>query len=122
MIKASNSKDELNLVNPYCADFPLAPDVAFKLKKEDISLKVIKESFERLFKKHQLLLVEGIGGLLVPIFDSYLVADLIRDFDIPLIIVSRNELGTINHTLLTIKQAEEFGLDILGIIFNNIKK
>ncbi|MFH1622325.1 MAG: adenosylmethionine--8-amino-7-oxononanoate transaminase [Candidatus Omnitrophota bacterium] len=122
LIKVSNSKDELNLINPYCADSPLAPNIAFKLKKEDISLKIIKECFEKLIKKHQLLLVEGIGGLLVPISDNYLVADLIRDFDIPLIIVSRNGLGTINHTLLTIKQAEESGLDILGIIFNNTKK
>ena len=122
LIKASEVKDEISLINPYCIDLPLAPNIAFKLRKKNISVEKIKHCFEELKEKHSLLIVEGIGGLLVPIRDNYLVADLIRDLDISLIIVSRNGLGTINHTLLTIRQAQESGIDILGVIFNKLDR
>lgn len=121
LIKASGVKDEISLVNPYCIDLPLAPNIAFKLRKKNISLEKIKYCFEELKEKHSLLVVEGIGGLLVPIRNNYLVTDLIKDLEIPLIIVSSNGLGTINHTLLTIRQARELGIDILGVIFNRLE-
>jgi adenosylmethionine-8-amino-7-oxononanoate aminotransferase len=66
--------------------------------------------------------VEGIGGLSVPIYKDYLVADLIKELNAPLVIVSPNKLGTINHTLLTVNKARELGLEILGLIFNNPTK
>lgn len=119
LMNASKVKDDVSLVNPYCIDLPLAPDIAFKLRKKNISIDKIKDCFYKLSAKHSLLLIEGIGGLLVPIYNDYLVADLIKDLGIPLLIVSRNGLGTINHTLLTLKQADEFGIDVLGVVFNN---
>ena len=122
LIKASSVNDLYSLVNPYCIDLPLAPYIAFKLRKKNISIDKIKDSINKLIRKHEFLLIEGIGGLLVPILKDYLVIDLIRDLDIPLIIVSRNGLGTINHTLLTIKQAEDYGIDIIGVIFNRTDK
>jgi len=118
LINASKVKDDASLINPYSIDLPLAPNIAFKLRKKNISLDKIKDCFYKLSTKHSLLLIEGIGGLLVPIYDNYLVANFIKDLDVPLLIVSRNGLGTINHTLLTLKQADEFGIEILGIIFN----
>lgn len=118
LIKASGVRDDISLVNPYITDLPLAPDIAFRLRRKNISINKLKDCFCRLIKEHSLLLIEGIGGLLVPIRKNYLVADFIRDLEIPLIIVSRNGLGTINHTLLTVKQAEEFGINVLGVIFN----
>ena len=118
LMKASKANDPHSLVNPYCIDLPLAPHIAFKLRKKNISIKKIKECINELIDRHELLLIEGIGGLLVPISRDYLVIDLIRDLDIPLVIVSRNGLGTINHTLLTVRQAEEAGINILGVIFN----
>lgn len=120
--KAARSKDEISLVNPYCADLPLAPAAAFKLRNKKISIDRVKDCLRKLLKRHEIVLVEGIGGLFVPIKDNYLVADLVKDLDIPLIVVSRNGLGAINHALLTIKQANDLGLDVLGIIFNNTYK
>ena len=122
LMKASRVNDPHSLINPYCIDLPLAPHIAFKLRKKSISINKIKECINDLIHRHELLLIEGIGGLLVPICNNYLVADFIRDLEIPLVIVSRNSLGTINHTLLTVKQAEEFGIDILGVIFNRTTK
>ena len=117
--KITNIKDPLSLVNPYCTDLPLAPNLAFKLRNKIVSISKILDSIKELNKKHDLLLVEGIGGISVPIKDDYLVIDLIKDLDASLIIVSRNGLGTINHTLLTIKEARDRGIDILGVVFNN---
>ena len=64
------------------------------------------------------MLVEGIGGLLVPITTHYNVADLAREMALPLIIVSRIRVGTLNHTLLTINAARQHGLKIKGVILN----
>ena len=64
------------------------------------------------------MMVEGIGGLLVPITKRYSVADLALEIGLPLIIVSRLRVGTLNHTLLTINAAQQYGLKIKGIILN----
>jgi len=71
-------------------------------------------------KHYDFIIVEGIGGLLVPITRDYFVANLIREFNLPLVIVARSGLGTINHTLLTIDAAVIRGFDIKGIIFNRM--
>ena len=120
--KAAKVNDENYLVNPYCIDLPLAPSVAFGLRKNKISVDKIRDCLEELLNRHELVIVEGIGGLSVPIYKDYLVADLIKELNAPLIIVSRNGLGTINHTLLTVNKARDFGLEILGLIFNNPTK
>jgi len=117
LIKASQTKDEKGLITLYRSQLPLSAYDAFKNK---ISISRIIKSFKELENRHELLLVEGIGGLFVPIRRDYFVADLVRDLAIPIVVVSRNSLGTINHTLLTLKQAEYFGIEILGVIFNNL--
>jgi dethiobiotin synthetase len=65
-----------------------------------------------------LLLVEGVGGLLCPLTEEQTIADLARDLTFPLLIVSRLGLGTINHTLLTVECALNYGLNVAGIICN----
>lgn len=120
--KASGIEDDLSLINPYSSKFALAPEIAFRKEGRRISPAKIIDCFNSLLRKHQLLLIEGIGGLLVPICPDYLIVDLIRDLDVGLIIVSRNCLGTINHTLLTIRQAQDYGCDILGVVFNRISQ
>ena len=79
------------------------------------------ENFRRLQTRHNQMLVEGIGGLMVPLKPNYLVSDLIKDMQLPLIVVSRIALGTLNHTLLTLKVAQEAGIEIAGIILNRPK-
>lgn len=122
LIKASGVRDELSLVNPYCLKAPLAPGVAAKLEKRAISPESIIDAFNILSSRHQFMIVEGAGGLLVPIGDGYLMKDLILDLNLPLVIVSRLGLGTINHTLLTIEVARNYGIEIIGIIFNQTEK
>lgn len=116
--KSLNIKDSLQDINPYFAKEPLSPHLAFARQKTKIEIRKILEGYRKISARHDWTLVEGAGGLLVPITENYLVADLIRDLDLEVIIVSRLGLGTINHTLLTIEQAKKYGLDIKGILFN----
>lgn len=121
LVKTLGLKDDMKLVNPYYADEPLAPSVAFKRKKEEINLKRVFAAYQELKKRHDILLVEGAGGLLVPIKGDYLVVDLIKDLNIPAIIVARAGLGTINHALLTEKYARDANIDVLGVVINGYK-
>ncbi len=121
LIKALGIKDEKSLVNPYYAKEPLAPYIAFKRAKITINLDKVFSAYKELKKRHEFLLVEGAGGLLVPIKENYLVCDLARDLDIAIAIVARAGLGTLNHALLTQKYAFSYGLKVKGIIINSYK-
>lgn len=117
-----NIKDPLLKINPYFAKEALSPHLAFRRAKKLISIPKILTAYEHLKQSHEVMLVEGAGGLLVPIKKDYLVADLIREMELDVIVVSRLGLGTINHTLLTIKQAQDYGLNVRGVIFVECQK
>lgn len=120
MIKgAAHSKDEYSLVNPVCLPSMMAPVVASKVDRLHVDWGVIWSAYKTLRERHKHLIVEGIGGLLVPITDNMCVADMARKMKLPILIVSRPTLGTINHTLLTIEAARRRKLKIKGIIFNS---
>lgn len=112
-------QDSLNLVNIYALEYPLAPALAADLEGMKINPASIKEAAEQLLSRHELVIVEGVGGLLVPLNDIYFVADLARDLNLPLLIVARASLGTINHTLLTLSYAYGIGLEVIGLVLNH---
>ncbi|MBI4378791.1 MAG: adenosylmethionine--8-amino-7-oxononanoate transaminase [Nitrospinae bacterium] len=122
LTRATGVKDEIEFINPYYFKSPLAPLTASELEGVKIDIKPIKNAFEELCKRHEIVIVEGIGGLLVPLMEDYFVSNLILELDIPVIIVSRPGLGTINHTILSVKHARESGIEIAGIIFNKSKR
>ena len=114
-------RDPLELINPIRLKHALAPYTAAQLVQKKIELNKIFFAFNRLSKSHDLVLVEGIGGALVPITRRYHVADLARDLALPTIIVARAGLGTLNHTLSTIEVLKNRRINILGIILNGYK-
>ncbi len=120
--KHLNIIDELDEINPCFASQPLSPHLAFARDKTKINRRKIFDAFETLKSRHDVLLIEGAGGLMVPLTKDYLIADLIRDLDAELVIVSRLGLGTINHTLLTIERAKSRGIPVKGIIFSDTGK
>ena len=75
--------------------------------------------FRRLRERHDVLVIEGAGGVLVPISEGFFFCDLMKAWDIPVIIVSRLGLGTINHTLLTNVFLQSMGISVLGVILND---
>ncbi len=120
--KSLNLTDSLGEINPFLAREPLSPHLAFRRQKKKISVPEIVGGYRQLARAHDIVLVEGAGGLLVPLKDDYFVADLVRDLDLELVIVARLGLGTINHTLLTIAQARSQGLQVRGVIFSEASK
>jgi dethiobiotin synthetase len=78
----------------------------------------VHEAFERLSAGHDIVIVEGAGGLLVPLAEHLLVADLVARLSLPLLIVARPNLGTVNHTLMTCECARTRGIEVLGVIIN----
>ena len=98
----------------------LAPGVAAEIEGVAIDLDRIRSCLKDLEKKYETVLVEGAGGLMVPVTGDLLISDLIKMLGLPTIIVSRLSLGTINHTLLTVKHALACGISVAGIILNQV--
>jgi dethiobiotin synthetase len=116
--RAAGVPDPLELVNPVCLEPALAPSVAARLSRRSLDLGEVMRAYRSLRRLHPTLVVEGIGGLLVPVMEGYPVARLVRRMLLPLLIVARPTLGTINHTALTVLAARTWGLKILGIVFS----
>lgn len=106
------------LTSPVRFRNPVAPSIASIYEQKEVDLNLIRRAYRQLQKHYDYLIVEGIGGMLVPIKNNYLVANLIREMDLPILIVSHVSLGAINHTLLTVDSALIRGFFIKGIIFN----
>jgi len=115
-----NDEVSLDRLNPIFLRHPLAPSVAARLERRTIHLRQIHSAFRLLTSDYRPVLVEGAGGLLVPVCRDYFIADLARDLDLPLLIVARLGLGTLNHTLLTVRQAQATGLRVRGVILNDL--
>ncbi|MCV9884144.1 dethiobiotin synthase [Metabacillus halosaccharovorans] len=105
-------------ITPFEFKEPLAPYVAGKLEGRSIYLKDVVNHWNQIKHKHHCFLVEGAGGISVPLGPGFLVSDLITALDLPTIIVTRPNLGTINHTFLTVKYAQSLGIMVAGIIIN----
>jgi dethiobiotin synthetase len=106
-------------IAPYLLSVPVAPSVAATLDGVRICFSTIRAAYKRLAAVHDIVLVEGAGGLMVPLVENLLVSDLIGYLGLPALVVSRPNLGTINHTLMTCFCAKQMGIEIIGIIVNN---
>jgi dethiobiotin synthetase len=104
---------------PYRLLAPIAPSVAASREGIRIDFGDIQQAFERLSARAEFVIVEGAGGLMVPLSGGLLVADLVNRLKIPLLVVARPDLGTINHTVLTCFAARQLGIDLRGVILNN---
>ncbi len=108
-------------VTPYRFETPVAPLVASEIEGVRIRTGVIQEAFERIASDSDFIVVEGVGGLMVPVGEDLLVADLIRQLGLPAVVVARNTLGVINHTLLTVAVAEAGGIEVAGVVINQTR-
>ena len=106
-------------VAPYLLREPVAPAEAAKLDGVRIDFARIRESFTTVSAGYDFMIVEGAGGLMVPLAGGLLVADLARQLELPLLVVARPNLGTINHTVLTCFAAQQMELKVAGVIINN---
>jgi dethiobiotin synthetase len=108
----------LPFMQPYGFKLPASPHLAATRENVEICPEKIKKSFSELRDNFDFVIVEGIGGALVPYSDKGLVIDIAKKLDLPVIVVVKNKLGAINHTLLTIEAIKARKMKIVGIIFN----
>ena len=118
--KCSGTNDPLELVMPVYLKKPLSPNVAAASEKKKIDLSRIVKAHSALQKKYDVLVVEGCGGLLVPVTKDFFVIDLIRKLDSRCVLVSRSGLGAINHTLLSLEALRRRKIEPLGVVFNRL--
>lgn len=115
------STDDDELVNPIRLKPALAPTMAAVESGTTIDMDKVWKAFEELKGKHEFIVIEGIGGLMVPVDDKLLVADMALKMDLALVVASKHSLGTINHTLLTVECAKSRNLRVKGIVINMLK-
>ena len=108
----------LSEVSPCRLRAPLSPYRAATIEGVDIPLEDIIEHTRDYISRNDVTLIEGAGGLCVPITKSYMMADLAVDLDAPMVIVARPGLGTLNHTALSLEYARQRGARVLGIVIN----
>ena len=116
---AADNALELNEVNPVWLRTPAAPYTAAMIENRAIDLDLIRETFATLRARYASVIVEGVGGWLVPIGQDYTVADLARELGMPVVIVVRNRLGALNHAALTLHHLRAVGQVCEGLILND---
>ncbi|MBP2627923.1 MAG: Dethiobiotin synthetase [Firmicutes bacterium] len=115
---AGIGESERDLVNPLCLSPALTPAVAAVVSGVEVEIPAILKAYQVLAKSYDPILVEGVGGITSPLWQDYLLADLMAELALPVIVVTRPNLGTINHTVLTVEYARRRGLHVAGIIIN----
>ena len=106
--------------NTYTLKTPVSPHLASKLEKLFIDENVILEKYRELEKKHEVIFVEGAGGVAVPLKENFHTIDLIKLLNLPVMIVTTLKLGTLNHTLLTTEYLKSHQIEIKGLIINKV--
>ena len=111
-----------NLVNLYAFEPAIAPHIAAASEGERIDIETIARAYEELSRRAQIVVVEGVGGLLVPLNEQHTAADLARRLALPVVLVVGMRLGCLNHALLTSAQIEAAGLRCAGWVANCITR
>ena len=109
-----------SLAAPFCFSYPASPHLAAELDGACFDAERAIEATYRLASQGDVLVVEGVGGLMVPLTRELLLIDLIGEAKLPVALGARAGLGTINHTLLSLEALSRRGIPVLGVIFNRI--
>jgi len=120
--QAAKLQDEIDLINPCRFQAPLAPYAAVLQGEPDVvSWPLMQDAYRQLSERHTFMLIEGAGGLMVPIRAEKDMSDLAHLFGLPVLLVAQSGLGTLNHTLLSLEYGKARGLSFLGIVLNQTR-
>jgi dethiobiotin synthetase len=120
LLDSSSPGLTLDEVNPQWFKSPAAPFAAGLLENREVSIALARSGFSHLTARFQHVLVEGAGGWEVPLTEEVTLADLAQELQVPILVVVNNRLGALNHTLLTVKNIEQRGLECAGVILNYV--
>lgn len=121
LIKAAGIDEKLEMVNPLFFKAPLAPTISASLERREMNLDAVYRAYWYLQKKYDVMVVEGIGGVRVPLGESTYLVDLIHALRLAALVVSRATLGTINHSLLTLDALEKKEVEVIGVLLSGGK-
>jgi dethiobiotin synthetase len=119
LLAASAEGISIEELNPVWLQSPVAPSVAAQIEQVEIDLGKIRNCFRNLSERFDTVIVEGVGGWLVPITADLFVGDFAKQLDLPVAIVAENRLGCLNHILLTLESVQRRGLVCAGVILNS---
>ena len=103
---------------PIILSYPASAQLAARIDGVELDLSVIEASTERLAERYDRVLIEGAGGLLVPVTDTYTTADYVAAKGLPMVLVTNGRLGSINHTLLSLEAIRSRGITLAAVIYN----
>lgn len=112
--------DKQGLTMPEIFSYPASPHLAARLDGRALDLDKIRTATQELAAQYEIVLVEGAGGLMVPLTENLLTIDYIRQQGYPVILVTSGRLGSINHTLLSFSALKQYGISLYSLIFNHI--
>lgn len=110
--------DEQGVTCPYLFPLPASPQLAAKQAKKTIKAEVLDQATKVLQNEYEWLLVEGAGGLLVPLSNELLLLDYLKEKKYPLVLVTSSKLGSINHTRLSLEAIKSRQIPLLGLVYN----
>lgn len=113
-------EDEQGLTAPQIFSYPASPHVATKLDNRTLDFEAIMQATEVLQARYDVVLLEGAGGLMVPLTEEVLSIDYVAEKKYPVILVTSGRLGSINHTLLSLFALQKYQLDVYAVVFNCI--
>jgi dethiobiotin synthase len=112
-------EDKEELTCPYVFPVPCSPHLAAKLEQTTIEPSKLKAATTELASRYECVLVEGVGGLMVPLNEDVLLIDYLKECNYPVILVTSGKLGSINHTLLSLDACKHRGINVVGMVFNH---
>lgn len=110
--------DLLHVTAPVIFSYPASPDLASRLDGRELDFTIIDEASATLSKEYDYLLIEGAGGIMVPLKGDYLTIDYIRERELPVVVVTNGQLGSVSDTLLTLSAIEREGLHLTALVYN----
>ena len=118
LTKYSGVTDPVDLINPYFFEIPTSPyEACMKLNRE-IDISKVVDAYNQLISNHDVVIVEGIGGIMTPISQNYFVSDLISELKLNSIIVTGSKIGAVNHLMLTYEHSQQKNLNFNGFLIN----
>lgn len=111
--------DILRLTAPEIFSYPCSPDLAARIDGREISLENITRAADELSRRYRTVIIEGAGGLMVPLVGEYLTIDYIREHDLPTVLVTNGRLGSVSHTLLSLYAIRHYGIKLFAVIYNH---
>lgn len=110
--------DTLHITAPLILSYPCSPDLAAKIDGVEIDFGIADAATDQLLKSYSHVLIEGAGGIMVPLKDDWLQIDYVKERGLPAIVVTNGQLGSISNTLLTLAALDNYGIEITAIIYN----